>query len=39
MPTETLVLVAAIVGVFGFFACVIAVADLTWRPHDKRESR
>lgn len=30
MPVETLVAIAAILSVFGFFAAVVAFSDMTW---------
>ena len=36
MPAETLLVVAAIVAVFGFFAAVLTFSDMTWDRQRRR---
>ena len=36
MPAETAIVVGAIIGVFAFFAFMVAYGDMTWRGPDTK---
>jgi hypothetical protein len=35
MPTETLIVVAGVIGAFAFFTIAVVFADMTWRTDRK----
>ena len=39
MPTETILVLCAVVGVFAFFGATIAFADLTWQRHKRGKAK